>query len=245
MGSLMEIERIYHETVVEQVMEKMKELIASGRFKVHDKLPTEQEFAVLFGVGRNSVREAMKVFHYLGILESQTGKGTYVCERGNISTEALTWSILLGENDIFELIKLREVLELSGLHTLLVEIANRSKAADETVAALEQAIAAIMAAVEGQDLEALIQADYLFHGAIIAASGNSLFTAIYTTLRAFMHEEIKRTYRNVNIQKGIREHRELLDTICGTDERKAVELLRKHIDSVREKLKETVVDKGT
>jgi GntR family transcriptional regulator, transcriptional repressor for pyruvate dehydrogenase complex len=241
----MEIEPVERLTVVERVMAQMKELIASGRFKVHDKLPTEQELAVLFGIGRNSVREAIKVFHYLGILESQTGKGTYVCDRGNISAEALTWSILLGENDIFELIQLREVLEESGLRTLVADLAARPKAAADTVSALGQGITAIKTAVEGQDLEALVQADYLFHGTIIAASGNSLFTVIYRTLRAFMHEEIKRTYRNVNIQKGIKEHRDLLDTICSGNEEKAVALLKKHIGSVRDKLKETMGERGS
>jgi GntR family transcriptional regulator, transcriptional repressor for pyruvate dehydrogenase complex len=245
MGSLLEIERVHHETVVKQVMEKMKELFASGRFKVHDKLPTEQELAALFGIGRNSVREAIKVFHYLGILESQTGKGTYVRDRGNISAEALTWSILLGETDIFELIQLREALEESGLHTLVAGLAARSRAAGEVVVALEQGISDIEAAVEARDLEALTQSDYRFHGKIIEASRNSLFTAIYGTLRAFMHEEIKRTYRNVNIEKGIKEHRELLDTICSSDEQKAVALLRKHIRGVREKLKETIGERGS
>lgn len=236
----MEIEPVERQTVVKRVMEQMKELIASGRFKVHDKLPTEQELAALFRIGRNSVREAIKVFHYLGILESQTGKGTFVCDRGNISTEALTWSILLGKNDIFELIQLREVLEEYGLRSLVADLAARPEAAGEIMAPLEQGVAAIKTAVERQDLEALVQADYLFHGTIIEASGNSLFAVIYRTLRAFMNEEIKRTYRNVNIQKGIKEHQELLDTIRTADESKAVALLRKHVGGVREKLKETM-----
>ena len=69
----------------------------------------------MFGVARSSMREAIKIFHYLGVLESQTGRGTYVCDRANISTEALTWSILLGEHDIYEMVHLREVLEQAGL----------------------------------------------------------------------------------------------------------------------------------
>lgn len=239
----MKIERIQRETVVEQVMERIKELFASGRFKVHDKFPSEQELAVLFGIGRNSVREAIKVFHYLGILESQAGKGTYVCDRDNISTEALTWSILLGENDIFELIQLREVLEQDGLSTLATNLARRSKAALETVGALELEIESIKAAVEARDLDALILADYRFHGKITGASGNSLFSAIYATLRAFMREEIMRTYRDVDIRKGIGEHRELLDTICSADKQKAVALLGKHIGGVREKLKEAAAER--
>lgn len=92
-------------------------------------------------------------------------------------------------------------------------------------------------------LDALILADYRFHGKITGASENSLFSAIYATLRAFMREEIMRTYRDVDIRKGIGEHRELLDTICSADKQKAVALLGKHIGGVREKLKEVVAER--
>jgi len=107
-------------TVVEQVMEKIKELIASGQFGVSDQIPTEAELAQMFGIGRSSIREAIKVFNYLGILESRKAKGTFVCDRTNISTEAITWSLLLGKNDIYEIIEMRESIELWCL-TVLTE----------------------------------------------------------------------------------------------------------------------------
>lgn len=233
----MEIKKIERTTVVERVMERMKELIASGQFKVHDKLPTEQELANMFGIARNSVREAVKIFHYLGVLESQTGRGTYVCDRGKISSEALTWSILLGENDFVELIQLREVLEQSGLRSLVESYRQNPESAGGVMAELEKVIEDIKAAVEQQDLEALIQADYRFHGAIIAASNNSLFTAIYRTLRAFMHEEIKKSLQNVNIQKSIREHKEFIEVIKTGDMDRTLEVHRKHIRWIRDKLR--------
>ena len=52
-----------------------------------------------------------------------------------------------------------------------------------------------------------------------------------------------RTYRDVDIRKGIGEHRELLDTICSADKQKAVALLGKHIGGVREKLKEAAAER--
>lgn len=233
----MEIKKIERTTVVERVMERMKELIASGQFKVHDKLPTEQELANMFGIARNSVREAVKIFHYLGVLESQTGRGTYVCDRGKISSEALTWSILLGENDFVELIQLREALEQFGLRSLVESYRQNPESAGGVMAELEKVIEDIKAAVEQQDLEALIQADYRFHGAIIAASNNSLFTAIYRTLRAFMHEEIKKSLQNVNIQKSIREHKEFIEVIKTGDMDRTLEVHRKHIRWIRDKLR--------
>jgi DNA-binding FadR family transcriptional regulator len=191
----------------------------------------------MFGIARNSVREAVKIFHYLGVLESQTGRGTYVGDRAKISSEALTWSILLGENDFLELIQLRAALEQFGLRSLVETYRQSPQKAAGVLSQLEKEVENIKAAVEAQDLEALILADYGFHGAIIAASNNSLFTAIYRTLRAFMHEEIKSSLQNVNMQKSIREHKEFIETIKTGDVEKALEVHRKHIRWISDKLR--------
>ncbi|MCK4515895.1 MAG: FadR family transcriptional regulator, partial [Spirochaetaceae bacterium] len=52
---------ISQQTVVAQVMSRVKDLIASGQYQPGQQLPTEQELAQQFGVGRSSIREAMKV----------------------------------------------------------------------------------------------------------------------------------------------------------------------------------------
>ena len=83
-------------------MEKIKELIASGEYTTGGRLPTEQEMAERFGVGRSSIREAIKTFNYLGVLESKTAKGTFVCDSNSISSETLTWAILLGTDALVE-----------------------------------------------------------------------------------------------------------------------------------------------
>ena len=104
--------------MVEQVMEEIKNLIATGRYKVYDQIPPESELADMFGVSRPTIREAIKIFNYLGVLKSYTGKGTFVSDSENISIEALTWSILLADNEVSELIELREVIEQRGLENL-------------------------------------------------------------------------------------------------------------------------------
>jgi len=66
---------ISQNTIVAQVMAHIKELIAGGKYRPGDRLPTEQELATLFGVGRSSIREAIKVFQHMGIVESKAAKG--------------------------------------------------------------------------------------------------------------------------------------------------------------------------
>ena len=98
---MVNISKVKQKTVVEQVMDQIKNLIASGQLKPHDRIPTETELAQMFGVGRSTVREAIKIFQYLGILEVSPRTGTVVGDYTNVSTEALTWSILLRKNDLY------------------------------------------------------------------------------------------------------------------------------------------------
>jgi DNA-binding GntR family transcriptional regulator len=50
MNNDLKIDKIKHKTLVAQVMEKIRKLIASGQFKVHDRLPTENELAEMFAL---------------------------------------------------------------------------------------------------------------------------------------------------------------------------------------------------
>ena len=191
----------------------------------------------MFGIARSSMREVIKTLHYLGVLESQTGRGTFVCERAKISTEALTWAILLGKNDIFEMVQLREVLEQTGIHAIMERSRSDPSRLAGVIEDLEREIENMKVAVEAHDVEALIKADYDFHGALIKGSDNSLFTAIYQTLRAFMHEEIKKTYQGTNIGKSVTEHTEFVNTLKSGDEASVRETHRNHIRSITDKLK--------
>jgi DNA-binding FadR family transcriptional regulator len=82
-------ERIYQKTVVVQAMEKIRLLLTSGQYKPGDKIPTEHELIERFGIGRSSIREALKIFQHLGILKSQVSKGTFLCDKSRLSTEAI------------------------------------------------------------------------------------------------------------------------------------------------------------
>ena len=225
-------------TVVEQVMERIRELIASGRFGVNDQIPTEAELAQMFGIGRSSIREAIKVFNYLGILESRKAKGTFVCDRTNISTEALTWSILLGNNDMYELVEMRESIEMWCLTALTEKYRQKPEERQPIIETLEKEIKKMKVAIETNSMESLIEADYSFHSSIIRGSGNTLFASIYDVLENFMLEEIKTTYESfTDLSPVVKEHQEFVDAIKSGDACTVQEILVKHISTIKGKLK--------
>jgi DNA-binding FadR family transcriptional regulator len=221
-------DRIQQKTVVAQVMTRIKDLIASGRFKVNDKIPTESELSEMFGVGRSSVREAVKIFQHIGVLEARVPKGTFVCDRSKISEEAITWSILLGQNSLGEIIDLRRIIEQEGVDRVVSDLSANPDAAGVVLARLQASVNKMKSAAAASLRADLAQQDYEFHAALIEATGNALFAAIYRTLHGFMQEEILRTYNAIRDLSEITvDHQEIIDCLRSGD---AAEALKRHND---------------
>jgi len=64
--------------LVDEVLEQLQERIFSGDYNVGDRLPPEPQLMEELGVGRSTLREAIKVLVHAGILEVQQGQGTHI-----------------------------------------------------------------------------------------------------------------------------------------------------------------------
>jgi GntR family transcriptional repressor for pyruvate dehydrogenase complex len=233
------IRKLSKKTLVEQVMDQVKELIVTGQFRVNDMMPPEVELAKMFGIGRSTIREAIKLFNYLGILKSEPGKGTRVCEQTNISTEALTWSILLGRIDLFEMVELRAVMEERGVRAIVEDAGGNPDRFADTTRLLDREVQAMERALDTTSREEMIEADYRFHGIVIGASGIGLFDSIYRTLRAFMHEEMKKSMR-ADMKDVVQEHRRYLEVLRAGDRDRMLAVFTEHIEDVKTDLRRTL-----
>jgi 2-methylisocitrate lyase-like PEP mutase family enzyme len=65
-------------SLVDQVIDQLKDQITSGAWVVGDKIPPEPVLSDGIGVGRNTVREAVRALTHAGLLECRQGDGTYV-----------------------------------------------------------------------------------------------------------------------------------------------------------------------
>ncbi|MDA3958588.1 FadR/GntR family transcriptional regulator [Oceanispirochaeta sp.] len=230
--------KIRQKTVVEQVMEQIKELIASGTYQPGDKLPTEHELAERFGIGRSSVREAIKIFNYLGVLTSKAAKGTFLSDRANISAEALSWSILLGKDEQQELIETRGAIELWSIITLIRLQQKDEEKVNRVLEDLLKEVDKMKDGIESKKPEKLVEADYNFHNIIVKSTGNSLFYSIYKTLKSFMYEEIVQSQNDYSDQNMIvSEHQSIIDTIQSGQINSSVETFSSHIDNIESRLK--------
>ena len=76
------------------------------------------------GVGRNSIREAIKILAYLGVLEIRRAEGTFVCEGFSESMiDPMIYGIILDKEDSYEnLMELREMIEVGVLQLAMAKV---------------------------------------------------------------------------------------------------------------------------
>ena len=109
-------------SVVQIIIDRLTGAIIEGELKPGDKIPTEPELAEELQVGRNSVREAIRILVAYGVLEIRRPEGTFVCN--GFSTQIINpmiyQVILQKEGSYDDLIGLRKIIE-NGIMTLLME----------------------------------------------------------------------------------------------------------------------------
>ncbi len=222
-------------------MERIKDFVASGQIKPGDKLPTELEMAKSFGVSRSSIREAIKIFTYLGVFETQTRRGTILCDHSSISNEALTWTFLLGKKEFDDLIDLRKAIEQEAWIMLCEARKKDKESTQSTVDKLKAEVESMKSAVQRKEMDELEGADYRFHQAVIDSSQNEQFIILFQTLKAFTLEEIRKSniYRNMS-PSICTEHMQMLNALESGDMEKVLKLFRAHIKKTKNNIKALV-----
>ena len=229
--------QIKQKTIVEQIMERVKELIVKDRLKPGDRIPTEKELATMFGVGRSSIREAVKVFAYLGVFETQTRMGTILTDSNSVSSEALTWSFLLCDKDFVSIMGFRRSLEQEAWIDLSRRFHEGDPAVPLALDRMQEQILAIKAAISAKNMVDLNEADYAFHRIAVAEMNNGPILALFETLRSFTYEEIRisNTIR-ANLGKVVSEHEAILAAVKDMDPLAAFHKFREHIDTTCDRI---------
>jgi GntR family transcriptional repressor for pyruvate dehydrogenase complex len=159
------------ENLSERVLERIQKSIINRKFLPGGLLPSEKEMSAEYGVGKSSVREAIKMLNVLGVVESAQGKGTYLCKSiGSQIIKPLLYDLMLQESTANELYEFRMMFDIA-YHHIAVQKATEE---DKTLANLKF--------IEYKSLfEANLpvsDADIAFHRVILDATGNSFIIKI-------------------------------------------------------------------
>lgn len=213
-------------------------LILERELDAGDPLPTENELAAALGVGRNTLRESLKVLQALGVVEIRHGFGMFVAPSNfDALADGMTFrgrlSLRHKGDEALELVDVRQALE-SGLIGGAMDSMTSSQlaAVEESVVRMEELAAA------GQTF---VEADAEFHRRLFEPLNNALLVSL---LGVFW-----KVYRQINVEVGAGAedltetaavHRGIYEAVSGGDKALAAERLNRHFDGIRHRIYEVI-----
>nr|WP_314088570.1 FadR/GntR family transcriptional regulator [uncultured Shinella sp.] len=216
-----------------QVTEALASYIDRARLKAGDRLPAERELMAALVVGRSTIREAIRHFQALGVIESRKGSGTYLLKPITTATVHMPLS--------FDAAHLRDIL----LQTLEVR---RGLECEANMVAAKRRTAEDLVVIEEKlnDMERVHIAkgtsgpeDLAFHLAIYDATHNPLFKQLLEQMRdAFERFWEEPFARQDFARRSFPFHRTLFNAIAAQDPETARIETLKILDVVEEDIKE-------
>lgn len=210
---MMNTGKIIRISLADEVANKIREQILSGKLQPDQQLPTESELTRTLGVGRSTLREAVKILVHSGLIRVQQGVGMFV-EAGRGIREPFAQRLQRVSNaDLDEVRKLLEmkIAEKAALVRTKLDIQKIRKHLDERRVAAEQG-----------DLEACVEADIAFHTAIAMASKNEILFELYQSLATHLKKWFIALYDDTEVFKETnRLHEQLLESIVQQNAKKA------------------------
>jgi GntR family transcriptional repressor for pyruvate dehydrogenase complex len=212
--------------VPELILDEIARLITEGILKPGDRLPSESELAERFGVGRSSLREAMRALQLLGIVEVIQGKGTFLRQTSMLPL-ATDWARLSKMGLISQVMEARQIIEVA-----IAQLA-AERATEEDIAAMR---AAIRLAEEAHGDSVISgEASVDFHLALVEATHNEVLALMYKTVRDLYLETARQTQMTPeSVENRLQDHRQILESVEQQDPELASKLMAEHIEKGRQ-----------
>lgn len=160
--------------LADQVIGELKSWFEREGLTAGSKLPTETQLMEQFGVGRSTIREAVRALVHEGLVDVRAGDGTYL----KAPTASLDFfASHLERAHIAEVYEVRRTFEMG-----VARLAALRRTADDIVK-IEQALNECRDSLEKKDFKGFLKADFDFHVAVAAATKNKLLSDLYEVFR--------------------------------------------------------------
>jgi GntR family transcriptional repressor for pyruvate dehydrogenase complex len=217
--------------VSSSVVDHLRRTITDGRLAPGDRLPAERELADRLGVGRNTIREALRELTMLGLVESRRGAGTFVRAADPSSLMAPFQTVISLSDAAVE-----DVLEFRRAFEPEVAAMAAANADDDGIAQLQGALRRFDDALETEARPHAADVD--FHEAVARCTGNPLVIAVQHAL-AQLFAELRSRLTDTSYDPGnrvARGHQALFGAIVAGDGESARDVMRQHLDEVERSL---------
>jgi DNA-binding FadR family transcriptional regulator len=211
------------EKLSDQVTGKIRQDIAQNKYKAGEKIPSEPELMKLYGVGRSTIREAIKTLAMTGILRVQQGSGTFV----SINRQNETIDQRLRRADFDQINAVRKLLEDE-----IVRLAAKNHT-EKDLEEMKQCLENRRSAIHHDQRQACIEADIAFHTAIASASLNQVLADLYQSftaiIRDFFYQREMQGITDFAMSHHL--HEQLFEAIKTKKEKLAQQVLHKIIEN--------------
>ncbi len=215
-------------TVVQKITSQLMQQVIDGKLSPGQRLPTESEISEQLGVGRNSLREAMKILSAMGIVSVRRGDGTYINHNPGFSGyESMVYALMVSKASPSELLELRKTIE-----TDVLELA--AKHCDETdIVELELLLNQYHKALDEGRVDEAYELDIGFHMRIAQAGRNRLMARIFKTVLTIFFGSIKASlWPNKPGEPWLnRDHIAMLEALRTHDVAKCSEIVTRSVDA--------------
>ncbi|MFF2019720.1 FadR/GntR family transcriptional regulator [Paenibacillus sp. NPDC058177] len=156
--------------LVDEVLDQLQMLIGTGEYKSGDKLPAEPELMRLLGVGRSTIREAVKILVHAGLLEVRQGDGTYIRSSSTVMNGVRQ---TLAPHNYAQILEVRRILEIevSGLAA--------DRRSEEDLVRMRQYLNQRNEALDKGRYAEYVEADLSFHIAVAESCHNEVLLEMY------------------------------------------------------------------
>lgn len=215
-------------TLGEQVAAQLAEQIQQGRWKPGDKLPSETELCGTLGIGRSTLREALKSLAFVGLVQMRPGEGTYVLDGSDMLADRIRANgVLKTEQGLRDVSEARLTVE-TELAALAAERAGR-----DDLARLSDILQQMKHSLSGggtvREYAAL---DVDFHLAIAKASKNQVLYELLSAIRGMLQEFIAKSQELPGIKQSAQDHHTKIYTaIREKNPEKARRAMRAHLQT--------------
>ena len=219
------------QSVGQQVVGQIVELIRTGNLRPGDRLPSERELVEIFGISRPSLRESMRALSVLGIVESRHGGGAFVTELDAPTMLApLDLFLSLSQANFDDAFESRRIIEVQ----IVRKAASKANRAD--IADLNDMIAA-HATIQSDPVGFRIL-DARFHEKLSSIAGNAVLQRVaYGLYNMGLDFRRQATAEDGLIAQSTADHGRIAAAIAEHDADGAAEAMTRHLRHIEDSTK--------
>ncbi|MFD0698286.1 FadR/GntR family transcriptional regulator [Paenibacillus sp. GCM10027628] len=216
--------------IVDDVVEQLQKKISLGELPVGSQIPTEPELMAQFGVGRSTIREAVRVLAHAGLLEKRQGHGTFVIGATNMQ-EPLDYRLRRAE--VLDVYEVRFMLDTEIARLAAV------RRDENDLAHIRECLELRNKHLAAGDNKLYLDADIAFHFAVAAATKNPVTCDLYRTFSEVLRVALDKHTTDPELHNHYTEqHVKLYEAIRDQDAEAAVACTLTHLEGVKRELED-------